>query len=150
MKTTAYRARPFCANQNARAAVLLEVLLALILFAATAAVVTAAFNASVESLERQKRGAQALNLAASVVAEVQLGIRAAGTDSARPFEPPFQDWTWETAVTPTETVDGTVTGLTKLEVIIRHTQSSTVQRLAQIVKLKTSGSTNSTAAVPAI
>src|SRR5271157_653554 len=87
-----------------RGAVLLEVLLALILFAAAAAVVTTAFNSSLASLERQKLTSQALNLAATVLAEVQLGIRPANSDSARPLEPPFDDWTWETALTPTESV----------------------------------------------
>lgn len=135
---------------NASGAVLLEVLLALILFTAAAAVVTTAFNASVESLERQKFSTQALNLAASVIAEVQLGIRDAGTDSARPFEKPFQDWTWETAILPSETPDGSLTGLTRLEVIIRHTRSTTVQRLAQVVRLKAGATTNSPTAIPTI
>ena len=124
---------------------LLEVLLALVLFAAAAAVVTTAFNSSLASLERQKLGSQALNLAASVVAEVQLGIRPANSDSARPLEPPFEDWTWETALTPTETVGGGLTGLTRLEVVIRHQKSATVQRLAQVVNLNLSASTNSPA-----
>ena len=130
-------------RRSARAAVLLEVLLALVLFVAAAAVVTTAFNSSLASLERQKLGSQALNLAASVIAEIQLGIRPAASDSPRPFEPPFQDWTWETALTPTETVDGSVTGLTRIEVVIRNQKLSAVQRLAQVVRLKTGASTNS-------
>ena len=133
-----------------RGAVLFEVLLALILFVAAAAVVTSAFNASTESLERQKLSAQALNLAASTIAEVQLGIRPGNSDSARPFEPPFDDWTWETALTPTETTDGGVTGLNRLEVIIRNQKTSTVQRLAQVVKLKAGATTNSVASPPQI
>ena len=137
-------------SRGSRAAVLLEVLLALILFVAAAAVVTLAFNSSVESLQRQKLSSQALNLAASVLAEIQLGIRPAALDSARPLESPFQDWTWETALTPTETVGGGLTGLTRIEVVIRHQKSSTVQRLAQVVRLKTGVSTNSVAPPPQI
>lgn len=130
-------------HRSRRAAVLLEVLLALILFAAAAAVVTTAFNASFTSLDRQKLGFQALNLAASVIAEVQLGIRSASAEnSARPFEPPFEDWTWETAVTPTETTSGDITGLTRLEVIVRHKNSATIQRLAQVVKLPANATNN--------
>ncbi len=135
-------------GRGARAAVLLEVLLALILFVAAAAVVTTAFNSSLAGLERQKLGSQALNLAASVIAEIQLGIRPAGSDSPRPLEPPFQDWTWETVLTPTETVDGAVTGLTRIEVVIRHPGTTTVQRLAQVVKLATGAATNSAVVAP--
>jgi type II secretory pathway pseudopilin PulG len=136
------------AMRRLRAGVLLEVLLALILFTAAAAVVTTAFNASVASLERQKLGSQALNLAASIVAEVQLGIRPANSDGSRPLEPPFEDWTWETALSPLETVGGGLTDLTRVEVIVRHQKSSTVQRLAQVVRLTQSISTNSTGAFP--
>jgi type II secretory pathway pseudopilin PulG len=131
-----------------RAAVLLEVLLALVLFAAAAAVVTTAFSSALASMERQKLGAQAVNLAATVIAEVQLGIRPASSDSARPFETPFEDWTWETALTPTETVGGGLTGLTRLEVVIRHQKSATVQRLAQVVHLRTGVSTNFAGSLP--
>lgn len=125
-----------------RGSVLLEVLLALILFAATAAVVTTAFNASVTSLERQKLTAQALNHAASVLAEIQLGIRPAGSEGAHPLDPPFEDWTCETTVTATETEGSGLTNLRKLEVIVRHQKSSTVQRLAQFVRLNQDASTN--------
>ncbi len=132
------------------AAVLLEVLLALILFVAAAAVVTTAFNASMASLERQKMGSRALNIAASVLAEIQLGIRPASADSPRPLESPAQDWTYETALTPTETIGGGVTGLTRIEVVIRHQKSPTVQRMAQVVRLKTGSLTNSPASTPQI
>ena len=129
------------------AAVLFEVLLALILFAAAAAVATGAFNASLTSLERQKYGSQGLNLAASVLAEVQLGIRTAGTDSPQPLEPPFADWTWETSVTPAATTAGTLTGASLVEVAVKHAPSGTVKRLAQVITLP-AGATNATPASP--
>ncbi len=100
-------------------------------------------GSSLASLERQKLGSQALNLAASVIAEIQLGIRAANSEGVLPLEPPYQDWSWETTLTPTESVGGGLTGLTRIEVVIRHQKSSTVQRLAQVIKLKTGPSTNS-------
>ena len=114
--------RPWYQGRH-RAGVLLEVLLALMLFAAAATIMTTAFNASLSSLERQKLASQALNLAATTIAEVQLGIRPANSDGSRPLESPFQDWSWETALTPTETVGGGLTGLTRLEVIIRNQNS---------------------------
>ena len=122
-------------GQNREGAILLEVLLALALFVAAAAVVTTALNAALNSLERQKLSTQSLNLAASVLAEVQLGIRSATGDAAKPLEAPFQDWTWELAVSPAENGPELVNGLTKVEVVIRNTKSPQVQRLAQLMRL---------------
>lgn len=127
-------------------AILLEVLLALALFVAAAAVVTTALNASLGSLERQRLGTQSLNLAASVLAEVQLGIRNATGEGAKPLEAPFLDWTWELAVGPAENGTEVVNGLTRVEVVIRHTKSPQVQRLAQLMRLGSNFSTNSTPA----
>ncbi len=124
----------------------MEVLLAVVLFAAAVAIVTAAFNSSLESLDRQKRSAQALNMAASVIAEVQLGLRPSVSDGARPFEAPWQDWTWETTVTPTATATGGLTGLSMLEVVIRYQNPSIVQRLAQVIKPQATAATNSVVA----
>jgi hypothetical protein len=128
----------------------LEVLLAVVLFGAAVAIATAAFNSSLESLDRQKRGAQALNMAASILAEVQLGLRPSVSDGTRPFEAPWQDWTWETCVTPTESAAGGLTGLSMLEVIVRHQKSSAVQRLAQVMKPQTTSVTNSVMATHGI
>ena len=49
------------------AAVLLEVVLALVLFVAAAAVIASAINASLESVERQKLNLHAANLAVTVL-----------------------------------------------------------------------------------
>ena len=126
-------------------AILLEVLLALALFVAAAAVVTSALSASLGSLERQRLGTQSVNLAASVLAEIQLGIRSSSGEAAKPFEAPFEDWTWELAVGPAENRPETVNGLTLVEVVVRNTKTPHVQRLAQLMRLgsATSGSTNS-------
>ncbi len=126
-------------------AVLLEVLLAVALFAAAASVATTALNASLESLDRQKLDCQALNFATSVMAEIELGIRSPSSSGAQPFETPFQEWTWETAQTPAETSAGDPTGLTRVEVVIRHQKQQIIQRLAQVVKINP---TAATAAVP--
>lgn len=125
-----------------RGAALLEVLIALALFVAAAAVVTGALNSSMQSLERQRLGTHALNLAASVMAELQLGIRVPGGEGRRPFDAPFQDWSWELALTPTETEAGEATGLTRVEVIVRHETPLLVQRLTQVLKLGRGATTN--------
>jgi hypothetical protein len=89
-------------------------------------------------------------MAASILAEVQLGLRPAVSDGARPFEDPWQDWTWETCLTPMESAAGGLTGLSMLEVIVRHQKSSVVQHLAQVMKPQTTSMTNSVMATPGI
>lgn len=120
-------------------AALLEVLLALALFVAAAAVVTVALNASLESLERQRLGVQALNLAASVVAEVELGVRAAGGGSPQPFEPPFQDWTWAATAVPVAGGPGFSAGWQRVEVVVRHQAAPVVQRFTQVMAVRAAG-----------
>ena len=127
-----------------RGAALLEVLIALALFVAAAAVVTGALNSSLESLERQKLGTHAVNLTTSVMAEIQLGIRVPGGEGRRPFEAPFQDWTWEASLLPVENAisatsatgaTGTTAGSTRVEVVVRHMTAPVVQRLAQVIRI---------------
>jgi len=113
-----------------RGAALMEVLLALALFVAAAAVVTTALSASMDSLERQRLGLHALDLASSTLAELQLGIRPVASESPQAALPPYQDWTREVIVTPLE-ADGDVPALLQVEVVIRHQSAPIVQRLAQ-------------------
>lgn len=123
-------------GRRRRGAALLEVLLALALFVAAAAVVTVALNASLESLERQKLSVHAVNLASSVLAEIQLGARPAGGEGPRPFEPPFQDWTWAATSTPVESGSEVSAGLQRVEVVVRHQTVPVVQRLVQVLPVR--------------
>lgn len=125
------------------AAVLLEVLLALALFVAAAAVMVSALNAALGSLERQRIGLHGLNLASSVLAEIQLGIRRADSMAAKPMDPPFEDWTIELIVTPLSGLDSGVVELQKAEVIVRHLDPPMVQRLGQVLPPSRSGEVNS-------
>ncbi len=134
-------------------AALLEVLIALALFVAAAAVVTGALNSSLESLERQKLGTHAVNLATSVMAEIQLGIRVPSGEGRRPFDAPFQDWTWEASLLPVEnTISGTsatsaTAGSTRVEVVVRHRTAPVVQRLAQVIRIGRSAGADALTAV---
>lgn len=119
-----------------RGAVLLEVLLALVLFVAAAAIITASLNASLEGLDRLKLNTHAGNLAVTVLAELQLGIRAADASGEQTFEKPFEEWTWELARTGAETESGEASGLTQVEVIIRRKNPDLVYRQAQLLKLE--------------
>lgn len=130
-------------------AALLEVLLALALFVAAAAVMTVALNASMASLGRQRLAMEAADLASSVLAEVQLGIRPLAAESKRPMDPPYQDWTWEVVVTPADAAGaGEPGGLALVEVVIRHQAEPVVRRLSQALRLNTGGATNLPPATP--
>lgn len=133
-----------------RGAALLEVLIALALFVAAAAVVTGALNSSLESLERQKLGTHAVDLATSVMAEIQLGVRGPGGEGRRPFDAPFQDWTWEVSLLPVEnatSATGPTAGSTRVEVVVRHKTAPVVQRLAQVIRIGRNAATDALTAV---
>ena len=139
-------------------AVLLEVVLALALFVAAAGVILSGLSSAIGAAERLRLDAHGINLAASTLAQLELGTRPADTTEPTPFLPPFDDWTWEIRV-------GTATGfddegdgqfvlggindarsgpldvlpfrplpLRRVEVIARHT-SGFATRLAQLVRI---------------
>lgn len=119
-------------------AVLLEVLLALMLFAVTAAIITSSMNASMDGLERLKLNTHAANLAATIFAELELGQRAADSSGEQPLEKPFDTWTCEIApvTSEMETVEvDEAGGLAQLEVILRHKDPDLVHRQMQWLKL---------------
>ncbi|HXI49874.1 MAG TPA: hypothetical protein VNH84_00150 [Candidatus Saccharimonadales bacterium] len=130
-----------------KGAVLLEVVLALVLFVAAATVIGGAIHAALEGVQRQRLRVHAINLAATVLAELQLGLRSPAAAGPEPFPAPFTDWTWQLAIVPREdaTLDGP--GLTVVEVIVRHDDPPLVHRLAQGLKLE-KRSTLAVAALP--
>jgi type II secretory pathway pseudopilin PulG len=123
-----------------RGAVLLEVVLALVLFVAAAAVFTSAINASVDSVERQRLNTHAVDLAITVLSELQMGIRSTETNGPEAFPEPFENWSWELQSESVESDTGEATSLTKVEVVIRHKERPVVYRLSQIVRLRGAGS----------
>lgn len=128
----------FCKGEcdpSARGSVLLEVILALALFVTAAAIVTSGMNASADSLQRQRLNTHAGNLAATVIAEIQLGIRSTAEGGEQPFLAPFDKWTSELIVAPAETETGAASGLLRVEVIIRHQEAQLVRRLSQVVRI---------------
>ena|SRR2546428_4038715 len=131
-----------------RGAVLLEVILALVLFVAAATVISAGINASLASVERMRLNTHAANLAVSVLSELQIGAKNLAVTGAQPFAPPFDGWTWEVLASPLDAQSAGFTastrlpsaerslGLTKVEVIIRHDDPAMTYRLAQVLSLK--------------
>ena len=122
-----------------RGSVLLEVILALALFVLAATIVTSGMSTSADNLVRQRLNTHAANLAATVLAELQLGLRSTAAAGEQPFDEPFEKWTAELAVTPTETETGEASGLLRVEVIVRHSESELVRRLVQVIRIQPSG-----------
>jgi hypothetical protein len=121
-------------SRECEGAVLLEVVLALLLFVAAVAVVSSALNSSMTSVERQRLGLHAANLAASVHAELDLGLRSTETLGPEAFAAPYEEWTWQLQPAAAENQGSgasDASGLARIEVVIRNTNSPAVYRLTQ-------------------
>jgi hypothetical protein len=125
----------FSPGGDAAGAILLEVVLALVLFVAAAAVIAGAVNASLEGVQRQKLSTHAVNLAMTVLAELQIGLRSMEGGSPQPFAAPFEHWTWQLNASVQEEQGQSPTGLTLVEVVVRHDDPPFVHRLAQRIAL---------------
>ncbi len=112
---------------------LLEVVLALVLLAAAAAIVGAGMGTSADAVERQRLNIHAANLAVSVLSELQLGLRVPGQGPEN-FEAPFEHWSWEIELAPLESELGQGTKLSRAEVVVRHDDPAMVHRLAQVIR----------------
>src|SRR5437867_870969 len=127
---------PDATRRECSGVVLLEVVLALVLFATAAMIIGAGLSSSIESVERLRLNAHAANLAVSVLSEMQMGTKDFGKNGPQKFEAPFEGWTWE-ALAVADEQSAKETGLTrKVEVVIRHQESGIVHRLCQIIRLQ--------------
>jgi len=120
--------------QHLRAGVLLEVVLALVLFAAAAVIIGGGLNASVNSAARLRLQAHAADLAVTVMSELQMGVRSVGQPGPEPFAAPFTNWTWQVTSARLESGPGAAS-FSNVEVVIRHSESALVHRLAQVLDL---------------
>jgi hypothetical protein len=84
-------------NARCRGVVLLEILLALALFIAAATVVGSAMRGSASATMDMKFDAQAVNLAESIISELQCGALQLNDLSATAFEEGPEGWTYEIA-----------------------------------------------------
>ena len=123
-------------SRNARqaGAVLLEVVLALVLFVAAAAILSGGLSSSLDGIERLRLQAHAADLAVSVLSELQLGIKTLALGGPQPFETPLESWTWEAVSTPVQTEPDDTSPFKKIEVIIRHDEPALVYRLSQVLQ----------------
>jgi hypothetical protein len=116
------------------ASVLLEVVLALALFLGAATVITAGINSSIQSVERLRLGTHAMNLAISVMSEMQMHVRPIAPMGPEAFPPPFEKWKYQILVSQAQDSPLEGEALQNVEVVISHTEENTVQRLSQLFR----------------
>jgi len=117
--------------------VLLEVILAVVLFAGAAVVIGIGLKAAMDGSERLRLNTHAGNLAVSVMSELQMGIRSLADTGPEAFGPPFEGWVWEIAATPwtQQQSESTANNLTQVEVIVRYEPTEFVHRFAQVMQI---------------
>ena len=127
-------------RSNARAgSVLLEVVLAIVLFAAAAAVVGMGLKASIDGAQRLRLSTHAGNLAVTVISELQMGLRSLADTGPEAFGPPFEGWVWEVEALPwgqgeaESTLATSGATLMRVEVTVRYEPEGFVHRLAQVI-----------------
>jgi type II secretory pathway pseudopilin PulG len=133
---------------RARGSVLLEVVLAVVLFAAAATVVGVGLKASMDSAERLRMSTHASNLAITVASELQMGVRSLADTGPEAFGPPFAGWVWEITATPWNQGEMPAGHLMHVEIIVRHEPTGFVHRFAQAMQLDASTSADGTMQSP--
>jgi len=118
---------------TASGSVLLEVVLALFLFVAAATVISSGLSASVKEVDRLRLNIHARNLAATVLAEMQMGIRTVESSGPNAVDPPFDLWVWQAAVGPVPDAVGGLNTLQKVEIVARHKFEPVVFRVTQFL-----------------
>ena len=115
-----------------RGVALLEVVLALSLFFGIAVTILGGLSVCMRSVTQVREDAYAEDLAITVLSEVQIGVLDALDAGPTPFEDPFADWTWQTAVA---TVETTVPGLemTQIEITVKNTTDGYSFRLYELL-----------------
>ena len=121
-------------------AVLLEVILALALFVLAATIITSGLSSSVNEVKRLRLNTHASNLAVSVLSQLQMGIQAGEASGPNAFDPPFEQWKWQTILSPVNEMVGATNPIQKVEVIIRHDSEPVVYRLTQFLPVVATGS----------
>jgi hypothetical protein len=121
-------------------AVLLEVVLALVLFVGAAAVLTSGLSSSLDSVERLRLNTHAADLAVTVLSELQMGVKSMALSSAQRFEAPLEEWTWEVLSSPVQADSDSTSDFKRIEVIIRHEDPPVTYRLGQVLRIDPSKS----------
>lgn len=116
-----------------RAAVLLEVVLALTVFVGMAMTVLAGLSTSVHSARYVGLETRAANLAVTRFSEMELGLVSAEDAGPEAYEDEaLADWTWQVAVQPVAS-ELPELELTSVEVTIHHTPSRYTYTLCRML-----------------
>lgn len=128
-------ARAQAHSKRTGGSVLLEVVLAIVLFAAAAAIVGLGLKAAMDGTERLRMNTHAGNLAMTVISELQMGLRSLADTGPEAFGPRYEGWVWELAATPWVQTEALRENLTHVEVIVRHEPTEFVHRFAQVMQI---------------
>ena len=93
-------------------------------------------------MERVRLQIQAVNLAVTVLSEMQMHIRPVAAVGPEPFPSPFQDWTCKIEIAQTDATPEAASSLQPVEVIIKHTRENVTQRLTQLFSTSDVSSTD--------
>ncbi len=139
-----------------RGGILLEVVLAMVLFFSAGAVILAGLGSAVRGMEQLRLDAQAADLAVTLLSRLQIGnleLTDAGPTEFEPIEGPEQElegWTWQVITTEMQdTIDaGAPTGKL-VQVIVKNEQKGYSYRLSQWLATDESGQVVTAATQPA-
>lgn len=110
-------------RRRPKAMILLEVVLAMMLFFGGALVILAGLNSSLSGIQRVQIEARAADLAVTLLSEVQMGMVQLVSDGPSSYEDPaLAGWTWEISVEPFEEqqLDLELPEFQRVEVTIRN------------------------------
>ncbi len=117
-----------------RGAALLEVIFALVLFAAAAGVIYGGLTWSARQVGRSRLEATAADLAVTLLSEIQMGLVEPAADGPTAYDEPMGDWNWQIV---TGEFGGQLLAdsaqLTRVEIIIRHQTSGVSYRLGCLI-----------------
>lgn len=110
--------------------------MALALILGASSVITGGLQSSVDSVERMRNSIHGVNLAESVLSEIQMGIIEMESVEAQSFEVPFELWSYditteEMSDVAMEISEWEVPTLYKVEVAIRDPEGEIIQRMSQ-------------------
>lgn len=130
----------FAPSSQARGGVLLEVLMALALILGASSVITGGLQSAVDSVERMRNSVHGLNLAVSVLSQIQMGILVAEQVENESFEAPFEEWSYdiETEEVESDTISleggsRSVPQMVKVEVVVHRPGGQVIKRMSQFV-----------------
>jgi type II secretory pathway pseudopilin PulG len=132
-------------HRRSRGSVLLEVVLAIVLFAAAAAIIGTGLKTAIDGAERLRLNTHAADLAVTVLSELQMGTRSLADTGPEAFGPPFEGWIWQIAAVPWGDEENRAAPLTSVEVIVGYEPMAFTHRLAQVIQVS-QVTTNRTAA----